>query len=110
MSWDIEVAHSSEYEAEIYYTCRAGDTGSTVELSFRGSRVRGKITEAHDPPLVGAEADRVPREESYVKDFRPLRLGTIALEKGRGKLVLWAPEVVGEQVGDIRYVALTLRN
>jgi len=109
MSWDIEVAHSGEYEAEIYYTCRAGDTGSTVELTFRGSRVRGKINEAHDPPLVGAEADRVPREESYVKDFRPLRLGTIALEKGRGKLILWAPEVAGEQVADIRYVALTLR-
>jgi arylsulfatase A-like enzyme len=109
MTWDIEVARSGEYEAEIYYTCRAGDVGSTVELTFRGSSVRARINEAHDPPLVGAEADRVPREESYVKDFRPLRLGTIALEKGRGKLVLWAPEVAGEQVADIRYIALTLR-
>jgi len=110
MSWDIEVAQSGEYDADIYYTCAPGNTGSTVELSFLDGRVRRKIAEAHDPPLVGEKDDRVPRGESYVKDFRPLRLGAIALPKGRGKLTLRALEIAGKQVADVRYVALTLRN
>ncbi|MCX6638171.1 MAG: arylsulfatase [Acidobacteria bacterium] len=110
MSWDIEVAHSGEYDADVYYTCAPGNTGSTVELSFLDGRVRRKIAEAHDPPLVGEKDDRVPRGESYVKDFRPLRLGAIPLPKGRGKLTLRALEIAGKQVADVRYVALTLRN
>jgi len=110
MSWDIEVAQSGEYDADIYYTCAPGNTGSTVELSFLDGRVRRKIAEAHDPPLVGEKDDRVPRGESYVKDFRPFRLGAIILPKGRGKLTLRALEIAGKQVADVRYVALTIRN
>ena len=108
MTWDIEVAKAGEYAADIYYTCARQDVGSMVELSFLGSTVQGKIAEAHDPPLIGAQEDRVPRGESYVKDFRPLRLGVIPLKKGRGKLALRALAVAGKQVADIRYVALTL--
>jgi hypothetical protein len=109
MTWDIEVASGGEYEAAIYYTCRPGDAGSTVEVSFLGSQVRGKISEVHHPPLVGAAFDRVPRGESYVKDFRTLPVGVIRLEKGRGKLLLRAVEIPGRHVADIRYVSLTRR-
>jgi arylsulfatase A-like enzyme len=109
MTWDVEVAHAGEYDAAIHYTCGAGDVGSTVELSFLDAMVRAKIAEAHDPPLVGAKEDLVERTESFVKDFRPLRLGAIRLEKGRGKLTLRATEIVGKQVADIRYVALARR-
>ena len=109
MTWDIDVAQAGEYDADIYYTCAAGDTGSTVELSFAGAAVRQKITEAHDPPLVGAADDRVRRDQSYVKDFRPLRIGAIKLKTGRGKLSLRAVEVAGKQVADIRRIALTRR-
>jgi hypothetical protein len=71
--------------------------------------VTGKVNEPHDPPLVGAEFDRVTRGgESYVKDFRPLRLGTFQLEKGRGELTLRALVVPGRQVMDVRAVMLTL--
>lgn len=107
MTWDIEVAHTGNYEAVIYYT--AETEGARVELSFPGSRVEGRIAPAYNPPLVGAGDDRVRREESYVKDFRPLRLGTIPLQKGRGKLTLRALEIpAGKQAADLRYVALTL--
>jgi hypothetical protein len=106
MTWDIEVGQSGEYRAEIHYTCTAADVGSTVELAFNGSTVHGKIAEAHDPPLVGAAFDRVPREQSYVKDFRRLRLGSMKLNKGRGQLALRAIHVAGKQVADVRYVAL----
>ena len=110
MTWDVEVGTGGQYEAVVYYTCPEQDVGSTVELSFRGSRVRAKVTEAHDPPLVGAKEDRVPRQgESYVKDFRPLRLGTLRLQKGRGALTLRAVEIPGKQVMDVRAVMLTLQ-
>jgi arylsulfatase A-like enzyme len=109
ITWEVEVANSGKYQAVIYYTCPKEDVGSTVELRFKQSRIRGKVTEPHDPPLVGAEFDRVDRGgESYVKDFRPLSLGAFRLEKGRGQLTLGATDVPGKQVMDVRAVALTL--
>ncbi|MHC4324755.1 MAG: N-acetylgalactosamine 6-sulfate sulfatase, partial [Planctomycetota bacterium] len=89
--------------------CPIDDVGSTVELAFNRSRIRGKVTEPHDPLAVGAEFDRVDRgSESFVKDFRPLDLGTFRLEKGRGELVLSALDVPGKQVMEVRAVMLTL--
>ena len=103
MTWEIEVATSG-------YTCPPASVGSTIELSFRGNQVQGQVTAAHDPLLRGGEHDRVPRfGESYVKDFKPLRLGTLSLEKGRGELTLRAVEILNEQVMDVRYVMLTLK-
>lgn len=107
MTWDIEVAQAGEYEVEIYYTCGSGDQGSRVKLSFAGSHIEGEIDRAYDPPLLGKAQDRVPRVESYVKDFRPLKLGRLQLAKARGKLVLEAVEIRGRAVADVRYVALT---
>jgi len=105
----VEVATAGKYEAVIYYTCPAADTGSAIELSFNGSQLQGKVSEANDPPLRGSENDRVPRQgESYVKDFKPLRLGTIELAKGGGLLSLRALSVPGQQVMDVRSVVLTL--
>ncbi|HWC91344.1 MAG TPA: sulfatase-like hydrolase/transferase, partial [Pirellulales bacterium] len=109
ITWDIEVATAGRYEAVVYYTCRAADVGSQVELSFAGNRVEAKVIEAHDPPLVGAADDRVPRKgESYVKDFKPMRLGEIHLDSGRGQLTLRAPQVAGKQVMDVRSIYLKL--
>ena len=109
ITWDVEVANAGDYEAVVYYTCADQDIGSTIELSLGQSRVRAKVTQAHDPPLVGAEFDRYDRgSESFVKDFRPLGLGTVRLERGRGRLTLRALEVPGGQVMDVRSVRLTL--
>jgi arylsulfatase A-like enzyme len=109
MIWDIEVATSGKYEALIYYSCPKEDVGSTIELSFNGSRIEGRVSEAHDPPLMGAENDRVPRRgESYVKDWKPLRLGLVDLKQGRGPLTLKATNIPGKQVMDVREILLTL--
>jgi hypothetical protein len=48
------------------------------------------------------ENDRHLRQESYVKDFRPLALGKMHLEKGVGKLVIKATDIPGSQVMDLR--------
>ncbi len=109
MTWDIEVHTAGRYEATLYYTCPAADIGATVQLSFGDRRVQSKLTEAFDPPLRGAEYDRVPRQgESYVKDFKPWVLGTLELPAGRGTLVLRALDVPGRQVADVRMVVLRL--
>ena len=64
------------YQAEVYYTAAAEDTGATLELSLGGRQVLAKVSEPFDPPLRGVEHDRVKRNgESYVKDFKPLRAG-----------------------------------
>ncbi|HEY1375980.1 MAG TPA: sulfatase-like hydrolase/transferase [Gemmataceae bacterium] len=108
ITWDVEVATAGRYEAVVYYTCPAADVGSTVELSLNGAAVTGTVAEANDPPLRGAEHDRVARGESYVKDFKPLKLGTVRLSPGRGLLTLRATRVPGKQVMDVRAVVLTL--
>ena len=105
ITWDIEVPSSGDYEAQIYYA--AAEAGSTVELSFNGASTSAKITEVHDPPLYGADDDRVPRGESEVKDFKPMSLGTITLTAGRAELKLRATAVAATDVAEIRYVALT---
>ena len=108
ITWDVEVARAGNYKVEIYYTCPSADVGSTIDVSFLGTSVQGKVNEANDPPLVGKEADRVERTESYVKDFKPLRVGAISLKNGRGLLTLKATDIPGKQVADIRQVVLTL--
>jgi arylsulfatase A-like enzyme len=109
ITWDIKVANSGNYQAVIYYTCAKENIGSTVELNFNESRIQGKVTEPHDPPLYGKEFDRVSRGgESYVKDFKPLDLGVFRLEKGRGLLTLHALNVPAKGVMDVRAVLLTL--
>ena len=109
ITWDVEIATAGNYEAVVYYTCSAADTGSVIELGLNGSRIQAKVAVANDPPLRGAENDRVRRQgESYVKDFKPLRLGTFELKPGRGPLTLRALSVAGKQVMDVRLVLLTL--
>ena len=107
VTWEVEVGADGLYDVEIYYTCPEQDVGSTIELSFGDSRLTGRVTEAHDPPLRGMEHDRVPRAESYVKDFKPMKLGTIRLDKGRGTLSLRALEIPGAQAMDFRLMMLT---
>jgi arylsulfatase A-like enzyme len=111
ITWDVDVATAGRYEAVVLYTCPKAEVGSTVEVSLNGSRISAKVAEAHDPPLAGAENDRVSRKgESYVKDFKPLRLGELELKSGRGSLTLRALDVPGTQVMDVRGVVLTLVN
>lgn len=107
ITWDIEVLESGQYNIDIYYTARKEDLGSVIELSFGSHDVKHRLNEAHNPPLRGMENDRIERIESYVKDFKPLRLGRIHLETGRGYLTLKALEIPGDQVMDVRLLMLT---
>lgn len=106
MTWDIDVGTAEDYEASIYYTCPEANLGAVVALRFEGEQVSETITVAHDPPLHGMSDDRVTRTESYMKQFRQLRLGKLRLPKGRGTLTLEALTIPGQGVADIWSVVL----
>jgi hypothetical protein len=92
---------------EVYYTCPASDVGSTIELRCGESKLAFQVKEPHDPPLRGQEHDRVPRAESYVKDFKPLDIGTITLEPGPARLELTPVAIPGDTVMDFRLLMFT---
>jgi arylsulfatase A-like enzyme len=106
ISLAAELPASGVFDVQVYYTCPKEDIGSTVEMSFNGGAVRGVVAEAHDPPLVGAAQDRSERMESYVKDFKVLRLGKVQLAEGQGELALRALDMPGGQVMDFRLMML----
>lgn len=109
MTWDVEVATAGRYAADIYCACPEKDLGAEIELGLNGARVTGTLDKASDPPLLGAENDRVPRAgESYVKDFQPWRIGELNLDAGRGKLTLKANRIPGAGAMEVRLITLTL--
>jgi hypothetical protein len=108
ITWNIEPGRAGRYEAWLHYSCPESSIGSVVELSFGDTSVQAIIDTAFDPPLRGRENDRSPRHgsESFVKDFRPLRLGLIELPARQGELRLRARHVAGDMVADLRWLEL----
>ena len=107
MTWDVDVSTAGNYEVTIHYT--APEAGSTIELSLNSSKLAGKVAPAwNPPPYTNQDTIARPPAESTMKEFRPLNLGTLRLEKGRGLLTLRALEVAGQGVMDVRQVTLTL--
>ncbi len=110
ITWDIEVGQSGDYEAVVYYTCAAGDEGCTLQLSMQAAgSVRAKVVDVFDPPLYDKSKERVAQSHYFVKDFKPLRLGTLHLEKGRGTLRLGALDITGSRVIDVHSLELNRR-
>lgn len=107
ITWDIEVSTSGNYEIVIDYTCPLSDAGSVIELSFNQSKIEGTVAPGWDPPLyTHQDTVKRPGAESQMKEFRPLRLGTVHLEKGRGLLTLRALTIPGKYVMDLRRLNL----
>lgn len=110
MTWEIDVQTAGGYDVVIDATQPEAAVGAVVELSCNGRRLVGTVATAWDPPLL-ANQDTLPRPpaESVMKPFRPLALGRLHLEPGRGQLVLRALEVPASAVMDVRRLTLTLR-
>lgn len=109
MVWLLDVHTTGRYEVVIDYTCPESDAGALVELSLGNHRVAGRVSPGWDPPLY-TNQDTLPRPlaESQMKEFRPLKLGEIHLERGQAPLTLKALEIPGKSVMDVRRVTLTL--
>ena len=91
--WDVDVVESGRFDVTLYYTCPEKDVGSSVTLSCGESALDFKISEAHDSPLIGGKEDRIPRWESYVKDWKVVSIGEIDLKKGKATLKLQATDI-----------------
>ena len=103
MTWNVSVEQEGLYEVTALYTCPQEDIGALVELSLNDTRLVAKVSEAHNPPVFGAEDDRVQRgSESYVKYFKPMKLGTMKLGKEKGLLTLRALEIPGDTAMEVR--------
>ena len=107
VTWEVKVGHTAHYQVELHYACPRDSVGSTIELSLGANKLSSKIVAAHDPPARGGEHDRIPRKESYVKDFKVMTLGEIHLDEGAGTLTLRALEVPGTTVMDFRLLQFT---
>jgi arylsulfatase A-like enzyme len=110
ITWDVEVLSDGDYEVILYYTCTKKNVGSTILLELDSDSLSKKITEYHDTPLSGMENDRIPRIESYIKDFKPVSMGIMNLKKGKGLLTLRASEIIGEEVIDFRLLLFNKLN
>jgi arylsulfatase A-like enzyme len=83
-------------------------SGAEVVVRCGPEQLSGKLTGIHDPPLTGAENDRVPRAgESYMKAFREVPLGEWRLPGGRQELELTVVPGPGGLGVDIGGVTLT---
>ncbi len=102
ITWDVEVIEGGNFEVTMYYACPKESVGSEIELSFRGQRLTTTIDVPNDVPQIGGEHDRVERQEGYVKDWRPMKLGIINLKSGRGTLALRATKAAGPEVAEMR--------
>jgi len=105
--WDIEVEEDGEFEVEIYYACSEGNVGSEMRLMFNGNEIISKILRSNDVETKGMENDRVTREESYVKDFIPMKFGNLRLKKGKGNLELSA--LILKKIDDLEFNLVTLK-
>ncbi|MEM0964902.1 MAG: arylsulfatase [Verrucomicrobiota bacterium] len=106
ISWKAEVPEDGRFKATLYYTCSEAGVGSEVTLESAGNRLDFVIDEPHDPPLLGAEDDRSPRKESYVKRFKEKEIGEIDLSAGPQVMRLVAEKVPNGEVMDFRLLVL----
>ncbi|MEM9281953.1 MAG: arylsulfatase [Verrucomicrobiota bacterium] len=110
ITFSVDVAADGAFDAIVYYTCREGDLGATIRLSEEGGdHTEAKVVEAFDPPFYDNSKERMENSHYIVKDFTPLRLGSLTLRKGHQTLRLTAPEIVGDEAIDVHSVELVVK-
>lgn len=106
ITWNTDILTSGDYKATIYYTCPESTVGSLLQLNQGNNLVSKEITEAYSTDFISVEYDRVPRKNSYEKDFKPLEIGVIHLDEGHLPIALKALEIKGDQFIEVRLLVL----
>lgn len=88
--WPVNILSGGTYQISCYYACPDSAVGMPVRLASVGGATAAQISSAFDSEVYGAGQDRVPRIESYAKDFRELDLGRLELHEGTDTLRLRA--------------------
>lgn len=105
--WRVSANTTGLYTAEVLYTCNAAATGACFSLSAGPVTWTGAVTQVWNPPLRPA-LDRVPRTESFAKEFHAVSLGTRQLEKGDRAIALTLSHMPRGACLDVMGVRLTL--
>lgn len=107
ITWDVEIAEAGAYEAIIHYTCAKENVGALIQLSINDSTMTAaKVTEAFNPPLYDKSKERVAESHYFVKDFKPLSLGSLQLPKGRATIRLSSPKIPGNESINVHSIEL----
>lgn len=106
ITWDCDILTEGKYNAVVFYTCDTRAVGSVLSLRQGKNEVRARITQAHDPAFASVKYDRVPREESYEKDFKALDMGVVKLDKGHHTIGLKAADLKDTAFIDFRLLVL----
>ncbi len=107
ITWNVEVEEDGIFEIEIFYACSEKNIGTALELKFNDASISKNISVANNVPVMGMEHDKVERDESYVKDFKPMKLGNVALKKGKGIMELSSKNLLAPD--DLECNMITLR-
>jgi arylsulfatase A-like enzyme len=108
ITWSLDVKQAGDYEVEAMYACSEAEVGSVLEVRSGSHAVQATLTEPFTSVLKDQD-DRVVREESYDKAFKPLPMGVLQLESGLQPLVLKCLSKTGNSVGEIRALKLTYK-
>ena len=108
ITWSVDVGQAQTYTAIVHYTCSEENVGATIRLAVDGTDrfAAVPVEMAFDPPLYDKSKERVVNSHYFVKNFRPLALGTLQLPAGRALLRLSAPKIVGRQAIDVHSIEL----
>ncbi|MEM8668342.1 MAG: arylsulfatase [Planctomycetota bacterium] len=110
VTWEVDVAEGGIFEAIVRYTCTSADVGVTIacncESGSGSSSTSAKVTEVFDPPMYDKSKERVEKSHYFVKDFKPLSLGTLELGGGRATLRLTASDFQGNEAIDVHSIRL----
>ncbi len=111
--WHVEILDSGSYMFDVYYNCDPESVGLPIELTAKSSTtsqsVQFQFAAPSQSPIIGAAEDRVPRSESYWKNFSRFEIGSIDIEKGNCELVLSANVPEGKNVAEIALLVVTRR-
>ncbi len=105
ITWDLDILEAGTYNVSLHYTADIDQVGSDLQLKIGDASLTFSMDEPHDPPLIGMDQDRVPRIESYVKDFKEVMVGQIKLSKNQDKAVLKALNIVGPSTIEINRIS-----
>ncbi len=107
VNWFIRIKTTGRYAVTLMYACPVDDVGSELVLRYQDQEIVTTISESFDPqPLTGF--DRVQRNGSYEKAFKPLYMGEIVLDASEGHLQLACKKIAGSQVCEVRALKLEL--
>ena len=102
--WDINVVHGGRYEVTLMYTCPPKSVGTTLLVETAKSSVTGRISKAYNPKPRQRPSRQTKRR--FIQTFASMKLGTVDLRKGRGRITIRAITRPGDHLCDLQSIRL----